>query len=252
MVRLVCIVITATGLLVAGLQSRQRSEVFVSAASSLTNVLTEAAERYEADTGDRVVLNFGASNTLARQIVAGARVDLFVSADEAQMDRVATQIVPGTRVGLVGNALAIAVPDDRSGVVTSPHDLAGPQVKRIAIGDPASVPAGVYARHYLQGIGLWNSVQSKLVPSGSVRLALAAVANGAVDAAIVYRTDIRTVSRVIEAYAVPRDQAPAIVYPAAVLAFGRSPLVARRLLDFLVGPVAATIFERAGFVRVEG
>ncbi len=250
--RLTCIVIAVMGLLAAGLQARQRSEVFVSAASSLTNVLTAAAEVYEADTGDRVVLNFGASNTLARQIAAGARVDLFVSADEAQMVRVADQIVPGTRVGLVGNTLAIAVPDDRFGVVRSPGDLAGPQVKRIAVGDPASVPAGVYARRYLQRIGLWTSVQPKLVPSGSVRLALAAVANGAVDAAIVYRTDIRTVSRVLEAYAVPRDDAPAIVYPAAVLASGRNPLAARRLLDFLVGPVAVAIFERAGFSRVGG
>jgi molybdate transport system substrate-binding protein len=250
--RLACIMIAAMGLLAAGLQPRQRSEVFVSAASSLTNVLTAAAEVYEADTGDRVVLNFGASNTLARQIAAGARVDLFISADEAQMVRVAAQIVPGTHVGLVGNALAIAVPDDRSGVVRSPGDLVGPQVKRIAVGDPASVPAGVYARRYLQRIDLWTSVQPKLVPLGSVRLALAAVANGAVDAAIVYRTDIRTVSRVLEAYAVPPDHAPAIIYPAAVLASGRNPLAARRLLDFLVGPVGAAIFERAGFIRVGG
>jgi molybdate transport system substrate-binding protein len=250
--RLACIMIAAMGLLAAGLQPRQRSEVFVSAASSLTNVLTAAAEVYEADTGDRVVLNFGASNTLARQIAAGARVDLFVSADEAQMVRVAAQIVPGTHVGLVGNALAIAVPDDRSGVVRSPGDLVGPQVKRIAVGDPASVPAGVYARRYLQRIDLWTSVQPRLVPLGSVRLALAAVANGAVDAAIVYRTDIRTVSRVLEAYAVPPDHAPAIIYPAAVLASGRNPLAARRLLDFLVGPVGAAIFERAGFIRVGG
>jgi molybdate transport system substrate-binding protein len=250
--RLACIVIAAMGLLAAGLQSRQRSEAFVSAASSLTNVLTAAAEVYEADTGDRVVLNFGASNTLARQIAAGARVDLFVSADEAQMVRVAAQIVSGTRVGLVGNALAIAVPDDRFGVVRSPGDLAGPQVKRIAVGDPGSVPAGVYARRYLQRIGLWASVQPKLVPLGSVRLALAAVANGAVDAAIVYRTDIRNVSRVLEAYAVPREHAPAIVYPAAVLASGRNPLAACRFLEFLVGPVGAAIFERAGFSRVGG
>ena len=93
-------------------------------------------------------------------------------------------------------------------------------------------------------------MQPKVVPTGSVRLALAAVANGAADAAIVYRTDLRTVSRVREAYLVPHQEASPIVYPAAVLRTGRNREGARRLLAFLRGPVAGAIFEQAGFGRI--
>jgi molybdate transport system substrate-binding protein len=194
-----------------------------------------------------VVLNLGASNTLARQIRAGARVDLFISADEAQMDTVAAEVVPGTRIDLLGNQLAVAIPDDRPAGITSAHDLTSASVRRIAIGDPAAVPAGVYARLYLEKLGLWSRLQPRLVPSGSVRLALAAVEGGAADAAIVYRTDIAASGRVREAFVVPRDEGPRIVYPAAVLRSGQNQTGARRLLAFLQSAEAGAIFRRAGF-----
>src|SRR5207253_906340 len=119
--------------------------------------------------------------------------------------------------------------------------------RRIAIGDPAAVPAGAYAKAYLQRIGLWSALEGRFVPTASVRLALAAVESGAVDAAIVYRTDIRAAPRAREAFVVPRDEGPSIVYPAAVLAGGKNPRGARRFLAFLQGPNAAAIFEREGF-----
>ncbi len=223
--------------------------VVVSAAASLTDVLQQLAAAYERRSTERVTLNFGASNTLARQIAAGARVDLLVSADDAQMDTVAADIDPSSRVALVSNQLAIAVPDDRPRRFLSVRDLAGPTVRRIAMGDPSAVPAGVYAKAYLERLGVWNAVAAKVVPSGSVRLALAAVENGAADAAIVYKTDIATARRVREAYVVPAAEGPRIVYPAAVVRGGRNVEGGRRFLRFLVSAEAAAVFERAGFLR---
>lgn len=223
-------------------------EVVVSAAVSLSDVLQKLASVHEMRTGERVVLNLGPSNTLARQIAAGARVDLFISADAAQMDVAASEVAPGTRVDLLSNQLAIAVPDDRPRRFTSARDLIDPAIKRIAIGDPAAVPAGVYAKQYLQMLGVWPQLEMKIVPSGSVRLALAAVENGAADAAIVYRTDVPTATHAREAFIVPAADGPRIIYPAAVIRTGMNQNGARRLLAFLRSPEATTVFTRAGFL----
>src|SRR5258705_12881556 len=167
-------------------------QVVVSAAVSLTEVLQQLGPAFQAAAGDRLVLNVAASNTLARQISFGAGVDLFISADEAQMNAVAAYIDPASRVELVGNQLAIAVPDDRPRAMTSARDLLDPAIRRIAIGDPAAVPAGVYAKQYLQTLGIWPDLASKIVPSGSVRLALMAVGSGAGRPPILYPTHVAT------------------------------------------------------------
>jgi molybdate transport system substrate-binding protein len=233
--------------------SAQRSpEVLVSAAASLTEVMQRIAAPYQARTGVRVVLNFGASNTLARQVEAGAPVDLFISADEAQMDAVRARIVTATRVDLLSNQLAVAVPEDRPRAIRSARDLTDPAVRRIAIGDPAAVPAGVYARQYLQRAGVWPLIQPKVIPAGSVRLALAAVENGAADAAIVYRTDIASARRARLAFVVPEADAPRIVYPAAVVRAAPHEQAAKQLLAFLRGPEAAGAFRAAGFIPLSG
>jgi molybdate transport system substrate-binding protein len=212
-------------------------EVVVSAAVSLSDVLQQLAQTYQTRTGE-----------LARQVAAGARVDLFISADEAQMDVAASDLVPGTRVNLLSNQLAIAVPDDRPRRFLSARDLADPTITHIAIGDPAAVPAGVYAKRYLQKIGMWPAVEKKIVPAGSVRLALAAVENGAADAAIVYHTDVAAASHTREAFLVPAVEGPRIVYPAAVVRTGTNQDGARRLLAFLQRADAMALFTRAGFL----
>jgi molybdate transport system substrate-binding protein len=241
----------AVGLAVlgAGVAAAQPSSITVSAAASLADVLQQLAAVYERRAAEKVVLNLGASNVLARQIAAGARVDLYISADMAQMDAVAAYIDTASRVALLSNQLAVAVADDRPRRLSSIRELADPAFRRIAIGDPAAVPAGVYAKAYLETAGVWNSVTAKLVPCGSVRLALAAVENGAADAAIVYKTDIETARRAREAFVVPAAEGPRILYPAAVVNRGSNPAGARRFLDFLRSDEAAAVFQRAGFPR---
>jgi molybdate transport system substrate-binding protein len=235
----------------AGAAPAQPGEVLVSAAASLAGVMEQVGGVYETHTGVRVVVNTGASNTLARQISAGAAADLFISADESQMDAVLSEIVAGTRVNLLSNQLAIAVPADRARRLQSARELLHSRFKRIAIGDPAAVPAGVYAKAYLQKLGIWEALSSRLVPSTSVRAALAAVENGAADAAIVYRTDAASTSRASLALAIPIAEAPRISYPAALIRSGRNRGAAMRLLSWLQSAEAGRIFEAAGFIRAK-
>src|SRR5688572_13336355 len=122
----------------------QGSEVRVFAAASLTDALTEIGTAYERRTGERIVFNFGASSTLARQIERGAPADLFLSADEAKMDMVAVT----ERVSVLSNTLIVVGANIRS-----PRDLVG---KKVALAEPSSVPAGIYAKQYLTKIGLWE------------------------------------------------------------------------------------------------
>jgi molybdate transport system substrate-binding protein len=225
-------------------------QVVVSAAVSLTDVLQQLAPMYQDATGDRLVLNLGASNTLARQIRFDAGVDVFISADEAQMNAVAMQIEASSRVDLLSNQLAIAVPDDRPQTLMSARNLLDPAIRRIAIGDPAAVPAGVYARQYLQSIGIWPEVERKIVPAGSVRLALAAVESGGADAAIVYHTDVAIAAHAREALLIPAAEGPRIVYPAAIVRAGKNHEGGQRFLTFLQTPAAAAVFTRAGFIAL--
>jgi molybdate transport system substrate-binding protein len=226
--------------------------IVVSAAVSLTDALSAVAKEYSSLARGSARFNFAASNVLARQIVDGAPVDLFISADAAQMDAVARagRVQEETRVNLLANQLAVVVPGDRPRTFSSFSQIADPAFRRVAIGDPAAVPAGVYAKQYLEKEGLWESMQARIVPTGSVRAALAAVESGAADAAIVYRTDARTALRASVAWVVPADRGPRIVYPAAVVRGSKNAAEAARFLNFLRGATAARTFTRFGFTRL--
>jgi molybdate transport system substrate-binding protein len=170
---------------------------------------------------------------------------VFISADEARMDDLerAGLVAPADRVTLLGNQLVVVVPKEGGRAVDEPRDLLG--MKRIALADPRAVPAGIYARRGLEGLGLWEALEGRVVPALDVRAALAAVEVEAADAGIVYRTDAAISKKVKVAHEVPVGMGPKVVYPAAVLA-GAKP-EARRFLGFLKGPEARAIFERHGF-----
>jgi molybdate transport system substrate-binding protein len=164
------------------------AELTVHAAASLTEAMQEIGAAYEKQSGDKLQFNFGASSMLARQIEEGAPADLFFSADEAKMDALEKKdlLLPGTRRSLLSNLLVIVVPADASAAPKSAADLAKPEFKKLALAEPQTVPAGIYAREYLQKIGLWDAVKEKVVPTENVRAALAAVESANVDAGIVY------------------------------------------------------------------
>lgn len=237
-------------LLLALVNTLPAAQVTVFAAASLTESLTQIGAAYERGTGDRIVFNFAGSSTLARQIEAGAPADIFFSADEAKMNALQKQnlIVTDTRRSCLGNTLTVVVPTVDSVTIRTVKDLATPQVERIALGNPKVVPAGIYAKEYLESRKLWDQVAPKIVPTENVRAALAAVESGNVDAAIVYGTDAAISKKVKVAVDVPRDEGPAIRYPVALLKDARQPEAARRFLDFLASDTASAVFARYGFI----
>lgn len=225
-------------------------EINVSAAASLTDALQEIARTYEATSPDRILLNLGASSLLARQIEEGAPADLFLSADEAKMDSLAKKglLLAGTRKSVLGNTLVVVVPLDSKLKIAAPKDLTLGSIRALALAEPQTVPAGIYAKEYLQKLGLWRKVIDRVVPTENVRAALAAVESGNADAGIVYSTDAQISQKVRVAYSVPEAQGPKISYPFAALAATRHPEEARRFLAYLSSPPALDVFRRYGFL----
>jgi molybdate transport system substrate-binding protein len=228
-----------------------REEVAVFAAASLADALTEIGNAWEAASGNHPVFNFGASSDLARQIRAGAPADVFFSADSAQMDALERQGLVRTegRSDLLSNTLVVIVPESSSARMAAPRDLAAFQT--IALADPQAVPAGVYARGWLEGLGLWGELAARVVPMLHVRAALAAVESGNAEAGIVYRTDAARSRRARIVFEVPREQGPRILYPVAPLATSGK-RAAEAFVRYLRSPAAREVFVRHGFLVLGG
>jgi molybdate transport system substrate-binding protein len=223
-------------------------QVTVFAAASLTDSLKEIGASYERQSGDKIVFNFGASSTLARQIEEGAPADIFFSADEAKMDGLEKKGLVETRKSRLSNSLVIVVAAENGAAVESVKDLATDKVKRLALAEPKTVPAGIYAKEYLQKQHLWSGVEAKVIPTENVRAALAAVEAGNVDAGIVYKTDAAISKKVKIACEVPRADNPVISYPMAVVKEAKHPEAARKFLQYLNSDEAARVFEKLGFI----
>jgi molybdate transport system substrate-binding protein len=225
------------------------ADITVFAAASLTDSLKQIAADYQRQTGRMVAFNFEASSILARQIEEGAPADIFFSADETQMDRLAERglIDPVTRTDRLGNALVVVAPAGSDLHIYSAADLASDRVKQIALADPKAVPAGVYAKEWLEKFGVWDGVKPKVVPAENVRAALAAVASGNVDAGVVYKTDAAISKSVRIVYEVPHADGPDIRYPMALVKATEHPAEAKRFLEYLDSKDAARVFERFGF-----
>lgn len=242
----------AAVLLVMGAASTAAAQpLTVSAASSLADVMADVSRAFQASGGAAFKLNLAGSNFLARQIAEGAPVDVFISADEAQMDVVERRgrLVPGSRRDLLANTLVVIAAPKAPPAADGAAWLASAAVRRVAMANPASVPAGVYGRQWLEARGAWAQVSPRVVPMLTVRAALAAVRSGHADAGIVFATDARIEPRVRVVYAVPAAAAPPIRYPVAAIR-GPREAEAARLLQFLAGAESRRLFEAAGFSMV--
>ena len=223
------------------------SNLVVSVAASVSDALEEIAILYRSATGVTVAVNAGGSNMLARQIVEGASASVFLSADEIQMDVVekAGRVVAGSRAALLTNELAVVVPQGSSGLTLA--QLLDGKVARLAMGEPAAVPAGVYGRTWLEHEKAWTRLEPKVVPFPAVRAVLSAVEAGRVDAGIVYATDALTARvRVIARLSAREYPYLHITYPVAVIK-GPTEAEAKRFVEFLNGPSARAVFDRRGF-----
>jgi len=228
-------------------------QITVSAAASLTDAFKEIGAKFEAARpGTTVRFNFAASGVLLQQIGQGAPVDVLATADEETMDRATLQklVDTATRRDFASNSVVLVVPAQGGPAVTSLADLAGPQVKRIAIGKTATVPVGRYTKQLLEAAGLWTALEPKFVRADSVRQVLDYVARGEVEAGFVYRTDAALMAdkvRVVllPAFA-PAGQA-AVRYPVAVVGESRNALLAREFAAYLAAPAAQSVLARFGF-----
>ncbi|MBA3831256.1 MAG: molybdate ABC transporter substrate-binding protein [Chthoniobacterales bacterium] len=234
--------------------SVRAAQITVHAASSLADVMKEVAPAYEKQSGDKVRLNFDASSILARQIEEGAPADLFLSADEAKMDALEEKnlLAPGTRKSLLSNTLVIVVPTDSNLPIHSAADLANNgAIKKIALAQPSTVPAGIYSKEYLTKSRLWDKVSPKVIPTQNVRAALAAVESGNVEAGFVYKTDALGSRQVKIACEIPAAEGPKISYPVAALAASPDLAAAKKFLAYLESDAALAVFRRYGFSRAK-
>jgi len=231
------------------LHNANSAEINVYAAASLTDAMMEIAANYEKQSGDKITFNFAASSLLARQITEGAPADIFFSADEAKMDDLqrAGLIMTETRRDLLSNSLVIVVPNESKLTIESPDELVT-KAQKIAIADPRAVPAGIYTKEYLSGLGLWNKLESKIVPTENVRAALAAVESGNVDAGFVYKTDANISKKVRIAFSVPVEIGPTIRYPIAIIKEAKNTSGAEEFMRYLESDSAQKLFERYGFI----
>lgn len=232
------------------------SEIMVSAAMSLRGALEQIAREFEARTpGARVTLNFSSSGALRQQIEAGAPVDVFASASERHMDILesAGLVEAGTRRSFARNAVVMAVP------VSSPapggfRHLADSSIERIAMGNPATSPAGQYAHDALVSMGLWEMVRPKLVYAETVRQVLDYLVRAEVDAGLLYATDAALLPGAVRVAATaPEGSHAPVVYPVAVLLGSAEKELARAFVEFLAeSGVAHEALRAAGFALPGG
>ena len=231
-------------------------EVTVSAAISLKNAFEEMGRIFEGrHKGVKVLFNFGASGDLVRQIEAGAPVDIFASAalkDMEDLDRKGL-IRPDSKINFAGNAMVLVVPNNSPLQGKSFQDLKDGRIKRIAIGNPKTVPAGRYAQEVLTSLNLWEGLREKLILAENVRQVLDYVARGECDAGLVYSTDARTRLKETKIISTaPEDSHRPILYPIGIIQGTKKESLAKEFIALLLSREGKDILHRHGFKNVQG
>ncbi len=238
-------------ILLGGATAQAGEPITIFAAASTMDAVSAVARAFEAGGGGAVRPVFAASSTLAQQIARGAPADLFLSANTAWMDELERRgaIEAETRVDLLGNALVLIAPQaSRLALAIEPGFAlaAALRERRLAMGDPAHVPAGGYAKAALERLGVWPEVARRAAFVGDVRAALALVDRREAAAGIVYASDARIAPRVRIVGTFPAGSHPAIVYPLAVVS-GRGNPAVMALYNYLLGAEARALFQARGF-----
>ena len=241
--------VTASAVSIAICANARADELVVSAAASLTNAFKAVGDAFEKQhPGTKVLLNFGASDVLMQQIVKGAPADVFASADQKAMDKAVEQkvVVPSTRKDFAANSLVLILPSDSTFAPANLHDLTAANVKRIAYGDPASVPIGRYAEGALRAAGVWDAVSAKGVLAANVRQSLDYVVRGEVDAAFVFATDAAIMpDRVKVALSVPT--LTPVRYPIALVEGSHHAADAQASIAYVLSPDGQAVLAKFGF-----
>lgn len=233
--------------LLTGCRFSHSTTLTLSVAASLQDSIQEIEAAYQHDHSIKFRNNFGASGTLAREIEQGAPVDAFISAGTRPMDQLQSQglLLVASRMDLLRNSLVLIAPSSSS--LRGFDGLTDRQIRTIALGDPASVPAGQYGKQALETLHIYDRLQSKIVLGKDVRQVLTYVETGNADVGLVYATDAQTSQRVRVIGVAPEESHDPIVYPTAEIKGSQNGSAAHEFILFLRSPAAEAIFERHGF-----
>jgi molybdate transport system substrate-binding protein len=236
-------------------QPRSAHEITVSAAISLKNVFEEIGKIFmEKHAGAKVVFNFGGSGDLARQIEAGAPVDVFASAAQKDMDDIEKKdlVAANSRKDFAKNVVVLVKPTDTIIPLQTLTDLKNKEIKKIAIGNPKTVPAGRYAEQALRHFNLWDTIREKLVYAENVRQALDYVARGEVDAGLVYSTDAMVRSKEVKVVMkLPEGSHQPVVYPIGVIKETKEESLSRAFVDLVLFAEGQKLLNKYGFIPVK-
>lgn len=228
-------------------------EVIVFAAASTTNAVTEIGDLFAAGGFGQITTSFASSSTLAKQIASGAPADVFLSANIKWMDFLEEKgaVEKTSRFDLLGNRIVLIAPAQSSVQtleVKRGLDLAALLGRggRLSMGDPEHVPAGIYGKQAMEGLGLWEQVKDRLAPMKDVRAALVMVERAEVPLGLVYSTDAAVSEKVRTVGIFPEESHPPIVYPVAAVA-GQRTDAAAKFLNFLKTQEAQAVFKKYGF-----
>ena len=230
--------------------AQSNTSLLISAAASLKEVLVEIQPLYQQSQPNvNISYNLGSSGTLQQQIEQGAPTDIFISADKKQVDTLEQKglLVTGSRNIIAKNRLVLIVPKNAVGI-NSFYSLKDAKVKKIAIGEPRSVPAGQYAQQVLEKLKIWTEVKSKLVFANNVRQVLASVESGNADTGLVYATDAKISNRVKVVVTADEKYHSPIIYPLAVVKRSKNVNAAKEFSQFLSSNQAKAVFKKYGFI----
>ena len=238
----------------AGLSQAETRDITVSAAISLKNAFEKIGRLYEAKQGAKVLFNFGASGDLMTQIAGGAPVDVFASAAQKDMDEAENQgfIVAATRVNIASNSVVLVVPAGAKKSLRSFEGLVASDIKKIAIGNPKTVPAGRYAVDVFNYYKLLPAIKDKFIFTENVRQVLDYVARDEVDAGVVYATDAaaRPKETIIIAVAPETSHKP-VIYPIAIMKGTKSETLAKAFISLVLSPEGQKILQKYGFKAIK-
>ena len=254
--RFVIVLIFFVGLVfIPEITAQSTYEITISAAISLKNAFEDIGRIFqEKNPGGRLLFNFGGSGDLARQIEAGAPVDVFASAAQKDMDDLDQKdmIVKGTRKDFARNSLVLITPAKSAMQLTSLNDLRRGEIQKIAIGNPKTVPAGRYAEEVLRHFNLWDILRDKLIFAENVRQVLDYVVRGEVDAGMVYSTDALVRAKEVKIVSeAPIESHQPIIYPIAIVKGSKKEGLAKEFIDVVTSREGEKILERYGF-RLSG
>ena len=239
-----------TALLSISFTVNAANDLKVYAASSMTNAIDDIAQDFKEKYNVNVTPVYGASSSIARQILNGAPADIYISANTKWMDYLVNEgVIKGDNVTeLVRNSLALIAPTSSSAVT---FDFSSGKAwdaalngGRLALGNPASVPVGMYAKESLTSLGVWDGIQDKIAPAKNVRLALALVERGEAPLGVVYKTDAKLTDKVKVVGEFSSDTHTAIVYPAAIVNDSTN---SKQFFQYLKSDQAKAVFTHYGF-----